>query len=87
MINRPKKKVVAIDLFFLQYNIRSYPSTVFYNNTMPHSFRGRHSADTLIEFIEVGETSVRLLLSSLVFKGDELVFSGHTSSDIPYLDS
>ncbi|XP_028393271.1 dnaJ homolog subfamily C member 10-like [Dendronephthya gigantea] len=35
-----------------KYNIRSYPSTVFFNNTMPHSFRGRHSVDSLLEFIE-----------------------------------
>eukprot|EP00794_Sanderia_malayensis_P017549 gene17549-19299_t len=35
-----------------QYSIRSYPTSVFFNNSEPHSISGFHSADDLIEFIE-----------------------------------
>ncbi|PFX28948.1 DnaJ-like subfamily C member 10 [Stylophora pistillata] len=34
------------------YNIRSYPTTILYNNTHPHQFTGHHTAADLVEFIE-----------------------------------
>ncbi|KAK7113286.1 dnaJ homolog subfamily C member 10-like [Littorina saxatilis] len=34
------------------YNVRSYPTTIFYNQTVPHQFSGHHSASALIEFIK-----------------------------------
>ncbi|XP_064647185.1 dnaJ homolog subfamily C member 10-like [Lineus longissimus] len=33
------------------YNIRSYPTTVFYNGSIPHTFRGRHNSRSIVEFI------------------------------------
>lgn len=40
-----------------QYNVRSYPTTIFYNQTVPHQFSGHHSASALIEFIKVRQYS------------------------------
>ncbi|KAK7501374.1 hypothetical protein BaRGS_00007499 [Batillaria attramentaria] len=34
------------------YNVRSYPTTVFYNQTVPHEFNGHHTAVAMIEFIK-----------------------------------
>jgi len=34
------------------YNIKSYPTSVLYNNSEPHSITGFHTATDLIEFIE-----------------------------------
>lgn len=34
------------------YNIRSYPTTILYNNSIPHQFNGHHTAADLVEFIE-----------------------------------
>lgn len=34
------------------YNIRSYPTTILYNNSLPHQFTGHHTAADLVEFIE-----------------------------------
>ena len=36
-----------------QYNIRSYPTTIFYNHTVPHQFHGHHKASAIVEFLEV----------------------------------
>ncbi|KAJ7354834.1 DnaJ sub C member 10 [Desmophyllum pertusum] len=38
--------------FFAPYNIRSYPTTILYNNSIPHQFDGHHTAADLVEFIE-----------------------------------
>ncbi|XP_070570725.1 dnaJ homolog subfamily C member 10-like [Ptychodera flava] len=35
-----------------QNNIRSYPTTVFYNETTPHTFTGVNTAQGLIDFVE-----------------------------------
>ncbi|XP_048578142.1 dnaJ homolog subfamily C member 10 isoform X2 [Nematostella vectensis] len=35
-----------------QYNIRSYPTTILYNNSQPHQFIGHHNALDIIEFVE-----------------------------------
>lgn len=34
------------------YNIRSYPTTIFYNQTEPHEFSGHHSSNALVDFIK-----------------------------------
>ncbi|KAK2560566.1 DnaJ-like protein subfamily C member 10 [Acropora cervicornis] len=34
------------------YNIRSYPTTILYNNSIPHQFTGHHTAADLVEFVE-----------------------------------
>lgn len=34
------------------YNIRSYPTTIFYNKSVPHSFSGYHTADEIVSFAE-----------------------------------
>ncbi|XP_029214585.2 dnaJ homolog subfamily C member 10-like [Acropora millepora] len=34
------------------YNIRSYPTTILYNNSIPHQFSGHHTAADLVEFVE-----------------------------------
>ena len=41
--------------YFFQYNIRSYPTTILYNNSIPHQFTGHHTAADLVEFIEVSK--------------------------------
>lgn len=35
-----------------KYNIRSYPTTIFYNESIPHQFHGNHFAQDIVEFIE-----------------------------------
>ena len=34
-----------------QFNIRSYPTTVFFNMSKPHYYHGHHTADDLSEFV------------------------------------
>ncbi|XP_059164242.1 dnaJ homolog subfamily C member 10-like [Physella acuta] len=34
------------------YNIRSYPTTILYNQSVPHQYHGQHSASHLAEFIQ-----------------------------------
>ena len=46
---------LQVDFFYFQYNIRSYPTTILYNNSIPHQFTGHHTAADLVEFIEVNE--------------------------------
>ena len=36
-----------------QYNIGSYPTTIFYNQSVPHHYRGHHTANGLVEFMQV----------------------------------
>ncbi|XP_077997471.1 dnaJ homolog subfamily C member 10-like [Glandiceps talaboti] len=36
----------------IQNNIRSYPTTVFYNNTTPHTFTGVNTAKDLTDFVQ-----------------------------------
>ncbi|XP_076450182.1 dnaJ homolog subfamily C member 10-like [Babylonia areolata] len=49
------------------YNIRSYPTTIFYNQTEPHQFNGQHSASALVEFIKDTLNPPVLSLSSETF--------------------
>ena len=37
----------------LQHNIHSYPTTILYNDSTPHQFRGQHDMRSLLSFIEV----------------------------------
>ncbi|XP_067687759.1 dnaJ homolog subfamily C member 10-like [Haliotis asinina] len=34
------------------YNIRSYPTTILYNQSRPHQFHGHHTADSIVEFLQ-----------------------------------
>jgi DnaJ family protein C protein 10 len=36
-----------------QYNIRSYPTTILFNQSSPHNYMGHHSAHEIADFIEV----------------------------------
>jgi DnaJ family protein C protein 10 len=35
-----------------RYNIRSYPTTVLFNNSVPHNYVGHHSAEDISDFVE-----------------------------------
>ncbi len=35
-----------------QYNIRSYPTTVFFNESKPHHYQGHHLAEDLADFVQ-----------------------------------
>ena len=35
-----------------QFNIRSYPTTIFFNGSKPHYYHGEHSAEALSEFVQ-----------------------------------
>lgn len=37
----------------LQYNIQAYPTTVVFNQSNIHEYEGHHSAEQILEFIEV----------------------------------
>ena len=59
MYDMMNKDILCLTEFFsfsFQYNIRSYPTTVFYNQSVPHSFSGYHTADDLVEFVLVSFT-------------------------------
>ena len=34
------------------YNVRSYPTTIFYNHTTPHLYKGPHAEGNFVEFIK-----------------------------------
>ena len=36
-----------------QYNIQAYPTTVVFNQSSIHEYEGHHSAEQILEFIEV----------------------------------
>lgn len=42
-----------LHLSLLQYNIHAYPTTVIFNKSSIHEYEGHHSADGILEFIEV----------------------------------
>jgi len=45
-----------------EYNIRSYPTTIFFNESKPHYYQGEHSVDALADFVqEVLRPSVVIL--------------------------
>ena len=35
-----------------QHNIRSYPTTVFFNNSKPHKYQGSHSSQEVADFVQ-----------------------------------
>ncbi len=35
-----------------EYQIRSYPTTVFFNQSRPHYYQGEHSVEGLSEFVQ-----------------------------------
>lgn len=34
------------------YNVRSYPTTILYNHSVPHQYQGHHNVHSLVEFIQ-----------------------------------
>lgn len=36
------------------YNVRSYPTSILFNNSMPNNYNGQHSAQDISDFIQVG---------------------------------
>jgi DnaJ family protein C protein 10 len=34
-----------------QYGVQSYPTTILFNNSMPHNYHGQHTADDIADFI------------------------------------
>lgn len=40
-----------------QYNIQAYPTTVIFNGSSVHEYEGQHSADGILEFIQVLHTN------------------------------
>ncbi|XP_065834380.1 dnaJ homolog subfamily C member 10-like [Oscarella lobularis] len=54
-------------------NIRSYPTTIFYNQSQPHQFHGTHSAKSIVEFIEDTLNPKMITLTTSSF--DEMVRS------------
>lgn len=36
-----------------QYQVQSYPTTVLYNQTVPHRFHGHHHVRDIVEFLQV----------------------------------
>lgn len=41
-----------------QYNIQAYPTTVIFNGSSVHEYEGHHSADGILEFIQVSFKAV-----------------------------
>ena len=36
----------------LENNVHGYPTTILFNNTVPHQFSGQHTAQDLADFVE-----------------------------------
>ncbi|MEQ2198695.1 hypothetical protein XENOCAPTIV_016869, partial [Xenoophorus captivus] len=54
------------------YNIQAYPTTVVFNGSSVHEYEGHHSADGILEFIQViykGSDLTEFLLGSVLFSG------------------
>lgn len=56
-ITKSNYLIVLLSLFYIlqifQYNIRSYPTTIFYNQSVPHQYHGHHDSYHILEFIQV----------------------------------
>jgi len=42
------------------YNVRSYPTTILYNMSIPHVMMGYHSSSEIIDFVEVIHNYLKL---------------------------
>ncbi|CAL1536324.1 unnamed protein product [Lymnaea stagnalis] len=54
------------------YNIRSYPTTILYNQSIPHQYHGQHSVNHLVEFIEDTIKPPVISLDQQLFERDVL---------------
>ncbi|KAJ8320691.1 hypothetical protein KUTeg_002278 [Tegillarca granosa] len=63
------------------YNIRSYPTTILYNRSVPHQYHGHHSASNMVEFIQDTLSPPVIILNDNNF--DELV--KHKEQDVVWL--
>lgn len=52
-----------------QYGIRSYPTTILFNNSQPNNYHGFHRASDISDFIDV-----RKLIVSVEFKFELIGF-------------
>lgn len=50
------------------YNIRSYPTTVLYNRSIPHAYQGDRSAAALVDFVQDILSPVTVALSETTFQ-------------------
>ena len=41
-----------------QYGVQSYPTTVLYNQSVPHHFHGHHTAQHIVQFLQVYNSSM-----------------------------
>lgn len=46
-------QLLILSLSGCQYNIQAYPTTVIFNGSSLHEYEGHHSADGILEFIQV----------------------------------
>ena len=37
----------------LEHNVHGYPTTILFNDSLPHQFSGQHTAEDLADFVEV----------------------------------
>ncbi|KAH3752172.1 dnaJ homolog subfamily C member 10-like [Dreissena polymorpha] len=62
------------------YNVRSYPTTILYNQSIPHQYHGHHNVHAMVEFIQDTLTPPVLTLDSTSFqqlvvgKGEEEIW-------------
>lgn len=61
-LNFTHKPAAHHSFSLLQYNINAYPTTVIFNKSSIHEYEGHHSADGILEFIQV-RAPVRLNLT------------------------
>ena len=50
-----------------QYGVRSYPTTILFNNSVPNPYHGHHTANDMGDFIEV-YTCIRVANLLLLFR-------------------
>lgn len=48
---------LTLCLCYFQYNVRSYPTTILYNQSVPHHYHGHHNVHAMVEFIQVRRKS------------------------------
>lgn len=63
------------------YGIRSYPTTIFYNHTIPHQYHGQHSVNTIVEFIQDTMVPPVIILTPSTFDS----FINHKHADEVWL--
>uniref|UniRef100_A0A3B3ZUP4 DnaJ homolog subfamily C member 10 n=1 Tax=Periophthalmus magnuspinnatus TaxID=409849 RepID=A0A3B3ZUP4_9GOBI len=52
-ISHPEMIDCLIQILLCVYNVQAYPTTVIFNGSSMHEYEGQHSADGILEFIQV----------------------------------